>query len=268
MPSVSTCTYLTIRHNSVIISIMPSTHGLPAPDEAEAFLNQFPNMRSASLIGPGKLALASAAHLAQGMHEIPRSQVAIDGTHQSNAAHTLDMTLMGIQLAGSRRPDLDVGRVALGCTLHDLLELYSGDTPINNELLLETKAERDAAGLALLIHDEFANNQVAKDVLLELKANKTPMAHFVHALDGFEPLQFDIMNKGATYREHGDTYDWLVREKLRKTVEDETIFGLTKYGLQVVASKWDDWGCPEFPGDRSAYLEEEITRVESSIPRP
>jgi putative hydrolase of HD superfamily len=218
------------------------------PESATAYLAGFPDLPE-SPEPRGARDIQTGRHIARAMQLIKRRQRHKNGTRQTNAEHSWMLGHMSTQFAGSQRDDLNPLVVQAMCHGHDLKEVHAGDTPINDENLKKSKVPREAAGLLLLIARDLARNPFMQDVLLQYEELEAPEARFVHAMDKFEPIEFDLENEGETYRYHKDKFPKLVAHQLPKTVADSHVFHLMTRGLVDVGQRWNDWGCVPFDGE-------------------
>jgi putative hydrolase of HD superfamily len=129
-------------------------------------------------------------------------------TPESDTDHSVMLGLVACAFADAHVPDLDVGLVAQFALVHDLVEVYAGDTPTLRALsAVETadkqRREHDAY---LRIFDEFAPLLPWLPArIAEYERRCTPQARFVKALDELLPKITHILNDLATIRGQGIT---------------------------------------------------------------
>ena len=98
--------------------------------------------------------------------------------------------------------------------IHDLVELYAGDTNVYGpEEHHETKEEREHEALHKL-SKEFSHLPWLTDMLTKYEAQDTPEALYVRSIDKFVALVFDYVDEGQYYREHK-----LTRERFLKDIQ-------------------------------------------------
>jgi len=109
--------------------------------------------------------------------------------------------LLACALAPHLDPALDVGRVAQYATIHDLVEVYAGDTS-NHAPAAEkaTKSAREAAAQQRL-QTELGAFPWIIDTLLAYEAQADDEAVFVRSVDKLLPLLFDLIDEGRLYRD-------------------------------------------------------------------
>lgn len=126
---------------------------------------------------------------------------------ETDSDHTVMLALIGCALAEKLRPDLDLGKVAQFCLVHDLVEAYAGDTVTLDisEVDREAKEEREAAAL-LRIHEVFDSTLPWIGAAIDTyESRESPEARFVKTLDKLMPKITHILNKGQYLKEQGLT---------------------------------------------------------------
>ncbi len=216
--------------------------------EADSILASFGGITPEPPIPNNVHEMLTGIHYARGMEAIERRQRYKDGRRQTDAEHSWRLGFMSVYYAGTQRDDLDVWAVQAMCHAHDLKEIYSGDTPINDPILLESKKAREVAGLFKLL-GELGNNPFMHNVILQYEEAETPEARFVHAMDKYEPILFDLENEGTTYRYHRDVFPELVRMQLPKTITDSHVFHRMVRAFIDIGERWHDWECVPFSGE-------------------
>lgn len=128
-----------------------------------------------------------------------------DGSRRENdAEHSWHLALMAI-LLGEYSKDLkiDMLKVIKMCIIHDLVEVYAGDTFCYDEKANEDKLEREQAAaeklFGLLPKDQ---GEELKALWEEFDLMETPEAKFAASMDRLQPILLNYMNKGGTWQEH------------------------------------------------------------------
>jgi len=102
--------------------------------------------------------------------------------------------------ASAYAPHLDLGKIAQFSLVHDLVEVYAGDTPTARELSAEDKEAKDRREheSLLRIHTEF--DQQLPWVSAQIESYErldTPEARFVKAIDKVLPKITHLLNSGT-----------------------------------------------------------------------
>jgi putative hydrolase of HD superfamily len=141
-------------------------------------------------------------------------------TLESDTDHTVMLGLVACAFASRYLPQLDVGLVAEFALVHDLVEVYAGDT---STLRIDddgraAKAEREAAAQAR-IEQEFGGSLPWLPWMIEsYEARTLAEARYVKALDKLLPKITHILNNLKTIHEQGVT-----GEELKQRYDDQLV---------------------------------------------
>lgn len=127
-------------------------------------------------------------------------------TLETDTTHTVMLGTVGCALARDYFPQLNPGLIAQYALVHDLPEVYAGDTPTLRELSADAKAEKALREQAAAdrIRDEVGDDLPwVPDMIAEYEARTTPEARFVKALDKLLPKITHISNDVLTVRQEG-----------------------------------------------------------------
>jgi 5'-deoxynucleotidase YfbR-like HD superfamily hydrolase len=133
---------------------------------------------------------------------------------ENDAEHSWSVALVACMLAPHIDPKLDIGKICQFAVIHDLVELYAGDTNVYGpEEHHETKEEREQEALQKLAK-EFAHLPWLTETLAAYEAQDTPEALYVRSIDKYVALLFDYVDDGQYYRDHK-----LTRERFLKDIQ-------------------------------------------------
>ena len=138
---------------------------------------------------------------------------------ETDAEHSWHFALMAMLLAEYAEPGVDVSRVIRMALVHDLVEIYAGDTfAYDGEGKKTQRAREERAAdklFALLPPDQ---GQELRALWEEFDARETPDARFAAAVDRIQPFLNNCLTEGHTWKE-GDVTSDQVRERLEVTKE-------------------------------------------------
>jgi putative hydrolases of HD superfamily len=169
-------------------------------------MDQVGNDTTDALIDLGQMALQFG--------RIDRITYHDDGvTPESDTDHTVMLGLIACAFAAKHLPDLDRGLIAQYALVHDLVEVYAGDTPT---------LDIDAAGLAAKAAREHAAQQQIDrrfaatlpwltDHIAGYEDRVVPEARYVKAMDKLLPAITHILSGHKTLDQAGLTLDDLAR---------------------------------------------------------
>ncbi len=140
------------------------------------------------------------------LKKVIRQTALADGSRQENdSEHTWHIATMAILLSEySNQPSLDILKVLKMLLIHDLVEIYAGDTfaydAIGNSH--KEKREQEAAKkiFGLLPGDQ---KEELHSLWREFEDEESPEARFAAAVDKLQPLILSFNNKGWSWAKHG-----------------------------------------------------------------
>ncbi len=137
------------------------------------------------------------------MKHILRRTLLVDGSRRENdAEHSWHIGVMAMLLREYADPAVDVERVVKMCLVHDLIEIYAGDTFAYDAGANADKAEREKASAdklyALLPPEQGSELRALWE---EFDAEQTLDAQYAAAMDHLQPFIHNVMTDGHTWKE-------------------------------------------------------------------
>ena len=137
---------------------------------------------------------------------IRRNYLTDDSRRENTAEHSWHAILLAQIFFehAENKEELDLLHIIRMITVHDLVEIYAGDTFIFDEKGYEDKFEREnnaAKKLYSLLPDDQAQEYYA--LWLEFEREETPDAIYACAIDKIMPVMLNTFNKGTSWREAG-----------------------------------------------------------------
>jgi putative hydrolases of HD superfamily len=135
-----------------------------------------------------------------------RSPLAAAGRRENDAEHSWHLALMAVILAGHSDEPVDTGHVIKLVVVHDMVEIYAGDTFLYDDAMAASQVERENAAADVLF-GMLPDGQAEQVRALwdEFEARQTPEARFAKALDRLEPILLNWMARGGTWQAPGVT---------------------------------------------------------------
>ncbi len=127
-------------------------------------------------------------------------------TRETDTTHTVMLGIMACAYADVYASHLDKGKIAQYALVHDLVEVYAGDTPtlgVTDEVLMKAKDEREAAALARIKFEYISSYPWIAKTIEEYERLDSPEARYVKVFDKVLPKIVHILNKGVTVRSLG-----------------------------------------------------------------
>lgn len=138
--------------------------------------------------------------------------------YENDAEHSWHICLMVMTLSEYADEPVDTNRVIRMLLIHDLVEIYAGDTFLYDQSREDAaEKEKKAADriFGILPPDQFRE---FRDLWDEFEAKETPEARFAGVFDRLEPLMQNFINEGSAWKAHGVTAD-MVRSR-QKVIAD------------------------------------------------
>ena len=153
-------------------------------------------------------------------------------TREDDAQHAWHMAIMTLLLKEYANEDIDVLKTVTMLLIHDLVEVYAGDTYAYDEEGKKTQAEREAKAAdklyGLLPKDQ---GEYLKDLWYEFEEQKTPEARFARTMDCFQPLILNDATDGRAWKEHGVKRSQVLKRNERVRLGSEQIWEYEKENL-------------------------------------
>ena len=123
---------------------------------------------------------------------------------ENDAEHAWHMAIMALVLSEYSNEDIDLLKTVSMILIHDLVEIYAGDTYAYDEKAKESQAEREKAG-ADRVFGMLPTEQGERLRALweEFEACETPEAKFARTMDNFQPVMLNHATGGKMWREKG-----------------------------------------------------------------
>ena len=155
------------------------------------------------------------------------------GRNENDAEHSWHMAIMAYLLREYSNDPIDISKVMLMCLIHDLVEIYAGDTYAYDEENLKTqKAREDIAKekiFSLLPEDQKKEFIKLFD---EFEEYQTAESKFAHAMDNLQPLILNDSNDGGDWRAHQVTAKQIYGRQSKTKLGSEKLFEVTDKIIQ------------------------------------
>ena len=139
------------------------------------------------------------------MTSILRRTMLIDGSRRENdAEHSWHIAVMALIFEEYAAEPVNVSRAVKMCVVHDLIEIYAGDTFAYDTAGNADKAEREAAAADKLFA-QLPSEQGAeiRSLWEEFDAMQTPDSKYAACMDRLQPFLHNTLTGGHTWVESG-----------------------------------------------------------------
>jgi 5'-deoxynucleotidase YfbR-like HD superfamily hydrolase len=193
-----------------------------------------------------KPTLAAITHLLKTLivpfYRIERDMIVPFGKprNENDAEHSWSVAVLACSLAPTIDPSLDVGKIAQLALVHDLVEVFAGDTTVwATTEILQTKEHREKEALKKIEHDYQSFPWIAATIK-EYEEKASAEATFVWAVDKFAALTIRHFDGGTVFRSQKITrerFDHTLGHIHQKVREHP---GLATYYEQVLEHMYTD----------------------------
>lgn len=142
---------------------------------------------------------------------------------ESDAEHSWHLAMILILFQKELPNGLDFQKMLKMALMHDLVEIYAGDTFAFDAEGRKTKKEREMAAAEKLfsqLPDDLKKEFT--DLFNEFEEEKTPEAKFVVSFDKIQPVLQNLCSGGKAWKEHNLTVS-IVDEYKRKHMEHSSL---------------------------------------------
>lgn len=136
---------------------------------------------------------------------VQRKTYLTDGERfENDAEHAWHMAVMALLLSDYSNEKVDVLKVVSILLVHDLVEVYAGDTFAYDEEGKKSQRQRELEAADKLFSQLPVDLcKKIRDLWDEFEQWETPEAKFAHTLDNFQPLMLQHASKGRAWKEGG-----------------------------------------------------------------
>ena len=141
------------------------------------------------------------------MTQVVRHTLLVDGSRQENdAEHSWHIAAMAMLFAEHAREKPDVARAVQMCVVHDLVEIYAGDTFAFDEAAHADKEARERTAADRLF-SQLPDEQGAeiRSLWEEFDEMRTPDAQYAACMDRLQPFLHNTLTDGHTWKQSGAT---------------------------------------------------------------
>lgn len=150
------------------------------------------------------------------LKSILRQTALANRSRQENVAeHSWHIAVMALLLSEySNVGSIDTNKVVKMLLIHDLVEIYAGDTFLYAEYLPEEKFEEERKACENLFN--ILPSDQAEDMIStweEFEAEQTPEARFAKTIDALQPILLGYENQGWSWHQHSINKEQILKHK-------------------------------------------------------
>ena len=132
-----------------------------------------------------------------------KSFISDKSRRENDAEHSWHMAMYAMVLEEYAPKGTDILKVIKMALLHDIIEVYAGDTFLFDEEMIKSKEKREKEA-AEKIYSILPEEQCMEMKALweEFEEKQTNEAIFCAALDGVQPIMLNYLTEGGTWKEY------------------------------------------------------------------
>lgn len=136
------------------------------------------------------------------MKNILRRNLVANGSRRENdAEHSWHLAMMAMLFEEYSSEKVDMGRVLKIALVHDLVEVYAGDTFCYDKKGNEDKLERETKAAEKLFGSlDSPQGDEIRALWDEFEAKETPESRYANAIDRIQPLFLNFLTNGHTWK--------------------------------------------------------------------
>lgn len=157
---------------------------------------------------------------------------------ENDAEHSYHVSMMAMILSKYCDEEIDENKVIKMLLVHDIIEIYAGDTFAYDEKGYEDKYEREQKAadkiFGLLSED---NRDYFRNLYEEFENIDTAESRFANLIDRMEPMLLNYLNNGGTWAEHN-----IEKEKILNRLDEvknssKKLYDFIKNFIEIYFSK-------------------------------
>lgn len=153
---------------------------------------------------------------------------------ENDAEHSYQLSVVALYLINKHKLPFNIERVLLMTVIHDLVEVYAGDTYIYGDSAhKETKEQREKEA-AEKIKEEFPDFTSFHEILGEYERRETEESKFIYALDKMLPGLNIFLDGGRTWRKVNVDLNMQIEAKMKKISTHPLVFEYYQDFLKVL----------------------------------
>lgn len=149
------------------------------------------------------------------MKTIFRRTYISDGSRKENdAEHSWHLALMAMVLKDYFPEAIDLLKVIKLVLIHDLVEIYAGDTYLYDEVGNLDKAKREQEAADKLFNMlPYEQSKEFMELWHEFEAKQTDESKFASIIDRLQPLLLNYATKGIAWHQYGISYEQVLSKQ-------------------------------------------------------
>lgn len=156
--------------------------------------------------------------------------------NENDTEHSFQLALLGWYIVSSQKLSYNVDLIIKYSLVHDLVEIYAGDTYFeSNQDLKDSKEERERKAL-MQIEADFPEFSEMTKLIHQYEAKADEESKFVYALDKMIPVLNIYLDNGRSWKRDQVTFE-MIRNKDKKIVINDDVMKIWIDFMKLVESQ-------------------------------
>ncbi len=166
---------------------------------------------------------------------IQRQTLLADGSRRENdAEHAWHAAVMALLLADCANSEIDLLKTISMLLIHDLVEIYAGDTPAYDEEGKKTQQQREIAAADRLFNIlPDTDRDKLRSLWDEFERADTPESLFAHTMDNIQPAMLNDASGGVNWRKWHTRLSQLLERNAKTAQGSEVLWDYTYHNIIV-----------------------------------
>lgn len=135
--------------------------------------------------------------------------------YENDAEHSFHISAMAMVFHSYCKEKTDLGHTIKMLLIHDLVEIYAGDTFCYDvEANLDKSKRESEAAIKLFGMLPKDKGEMFYNLWIEFEKKETPESKFANAMDRMQPLLNNIKNGGGTWKNENVQYSAVVKRMI------------------------------------------------------
>ncbi len=155
---------------------------------------------------------------------------------ENDSEHSFELAMVSWYIISTKKLKYDIDKVIRYALVHDLVEIYAGDTFFySDKASKEKKHEKEKEALKR-IEKEFKEFPEMIEIIHDYENRIDRESEFIYTLDKILPVMNIYLDKGRSWRKHKIKFDMLVENK-KKVVMNQDLLEIWEELVRVV--EWE-----------------------------
>lgn len=146
-----------------------------------------------------------------------QSLIPEDRRNENDAEHSWHMCMYAIVLQEYAPENIDMLKCLKMLLIHDLVEIYAGDTYLYDEKGYKDKAERETKAADRLYGLLGEQGNELKALWYEFESCETEESIFANAIDRLQPILLNYLTQGEQWKKHNVNISQVIEKGKWKT---------------------------------------------------